>query len=144
MRGQTGKGSVIVGMVNMNTFQLDKTLIMKSELDFTRAYNSRPFSGSANISDATATPKDPDKHPNVICTAILDLGGSDESLSIHVETRSLFKITNVENKSALRADAEKFCRDIALKELSRVIGELTKLHTGNSMSIPIPLDVDSE
>ena len=127
----------------MNQFEHEETQIIKSRLDFSRVSEQLSFSSNVALSGVLQYSKDLEQSPDVLSKAILELGGENERVFIHVEIVSVFRITHLE-KETLRQDAEAFCRPYTIRELTRKIADLTKLHIGTSLQLQIPDDLAFE
>lgn len=125
----------------MNKFKCLSTVITKSELDFTRIKNATSFNGDADLSVMVSVPKIIEAEKPIACTAKFTLGGDDEVVKIFVESMSRFKITEVIDPNTLNEDAKEVCRRITIEEMIKKIADLTKLHTGKPLNIPMPKEL---
>lgn len=122
----------------MNHFKYQNTVIVQSELDFTRVKKPYRFTGDGNLSTSVGVPKDLEKNKRIKCIVELNIGGDNESVKIFVKTTSLFEIETPIDPDTLRKDAEEFCLVRAVEELSKKTSALTKLHLGIAVNIPVP------
>lgn len=122
----------------MNSFKYQNTAILKSELDFTRIKSLKEFSGDANLSTSVGVPKDLGKQKRIRCNVELLIGGDSERVKIFIKTSSIFEIDSIENVEHLHKDAKMFCLPKAIEELSKKLAELTRIHIGTELRIPIP------
>ena len=122
----------------MNEFKYRETLILKSELDFTRLHGSNDFHGEATLSTSVGISKDLEKNRAVRCIAELEIGGEEKAIRIYIKTASVFDIQVLENTETLRQDANAICLQRTLDELSQKLAELTRLHIGKEIKILMP------
>lgn len=126
----------------MNSFRLISTAVVKSEMDFTRAKENSLFNGTVSLSTSTKTPKDATKHRNVYCSVTLSLGEEDDVLTIRMKTFSKFEIAELNDSGTLRKDAISYCSRQAVEEAFKKLEQLTELHVGKPLHIPLPPDME--
>ena len=122
----------------MNKFAYKSTNILESRFDFSKLQGTISFSGEVMLSSTIAVPKNVNAENRVICILDLSLGQEDDPIQIQVKSQSIFEIQELENEETLHADAKTICFPQAGKELSKRIEEITRLHIGKPISIPIP------
>lgn len=122
----------------MNEFKYRETVILKSELDFTRLQGSNDFRGDANLSTSVGISKDLEKNKTVRCMAELEIGGEEKAIRIYIKTTSVFDIQVLEDTETLRQDANAICLQRTLDELSQKLADLTRLHIGKEIKIAMP------
>ena len=122
----------------MNSFKYQDTAILKSELDFTRVKSLKEFSGDANLSTSVGIPNDLEKKKKIRCTVELMIGGDNDRIKIFLKTISIFEIQNIENAELLHKEAKLVCLPKAIEELSNKLAELTRIHVGTELRIPLP------
>lgn len=122
----------------MNSFKYQDTAILKSELDFTRVKTLKEFSGEANLSTSVGIPNDLEKQKKIRCAVELMIGGDNERIKIFLKTVSIFEIENIENADLLHKEAKLVCLPKAIEELSKKLAELTRIHVGTELRIPLP------
>lgn len=122
----------------MNKFAYKSTNILESRFDFSKLQGTISFSGEVMLSSTIAVPKNTNTENRVICILDLSLGQEADPIQMQVKSQSIFEIQELENEEALYADAKKICFPQAGKELSKRIEEITRLHIGKPISIPIP------
>ena len=122
----------------MNNFAYKKTAIIESEFDFSRIDKGIKFSGDVCLSTTIAIPKEPKSNRTVVLTLDLSMGSKEDNLQLRVKSRSFFEIEGDVNIETLQNDAQEKCYPTASQELSRRIAELTLLHIGKPLNIPIP------
>ena len=125
----------------MNQFEHKETQIVKSMLDFSRVSDSFSFSNNASLSIAIAISRDLEHFPSLKSKAVFEFGSENDPISIYVEIVSVFNITHLD-KETLKEESETFCRPYIIDELRRKIAELTKLHIGTPLQIPIPNNLE--
>lgn len=122
----------------MNNFTYKNTAIVESEFDFSRIEKGIKYSGEVCLSTTISIPKDPESNRTVVLTLDLSLGSKEEKIQLHVMSRSFFEIEGDVNIDTLHDDVQEKCYPKAGEVLSEKIAELTRLHIGNPMNIPIP------
>ena len=122
----------------MIEFKYREKVILKSELDFTRLHGSNDFRGDANLSTSVGISRDLEKNRAVRCIAELEIGGKEKAVRIYIKTASVFDIQVLEDAETLGQDANAICLQRTLDELSQKLAELTRLHIGKEIKIPMP------
>lgn len=128
--------------MKMNAFRLINTAVVKSEMDFTRAKKDLVFNGFVSLSTSLKTPKDAAKHRNTYCFVTLSLGEENDILKIRMKTLSKFEIVELNDPSTLRKDSSNYCPRRAVEEALRKFEQLTELHIGHPLHIPLPPDME--
>lgn len=122
----------------MNSFAYKDTVIVESQLDFSRFLKTEHLEGEVSLSSTISIPKDPEKVRNVICSIDLSLGDSSDVIYLHVKSRSVFEITGAIDAKTLEADAQEKCFPQACDLITKKIAQLTQLHIGSPLNISIP------
>lgn len=122
----------------MNSFIYKDTIIMESQLDFSRFEKGTSFSSEVSLSATISIPRDPEKNRKVICTIDLTFGSPSDVINLHVKSRSFFEIDGAIDAETLQKDAQEKCYPKAGECLTEKIAELTRLHIGSPLNIPIP------
>ena len=79
-----------------------------------------------------------EKNRAVRCIAELEIGGKEKAVRIYIKTASVFDIQVLEDAETLGQDANAICLQRTLDELSQKLAELTRLHIGKEIKIPMP------
>lgn len=122
----------------MNSFTYKDTAIIESEFDFSRSDKGLKFSGEVFLSTTISIPKNLENNRTVILTLDLSMGSKESTLYLHVISRSFFEIEGLVNSETLHDDVQAECYPKAGEVLSEKIAELTRLHIGKPLNIPIP------
>lgn len=125
----------------MNSFRLTKTVIVKSEMDFT-GISKQSIKQSVTLSTATMTPKNAAKNRKAYCKVSLELGEKDDEIRMRVEALVEFEIANLSDLSTLRKDSAKYCSRKAIEDVIKKVEKLTEIHLGEPLHIPLPPDVE--
>ncbi len=121
----------------MNGFTYKDTIILESQFDFSRLEESISFSGEVILSATISVPNDLERNKIVLCTLDLSLGTDADKLKLHIKSRSAFEIDNLTAIETLQEDAKAQCTPKAGEVLAERIAELTRLHIGKPLNIPI-------
>jgi len=122
----------------MNQFIYKNTVILKSHFDFSQFKSEQSFEGEVSQSTAVTVPKDVDTHKTVFCTIELSFGKKDDPVNFSIQARSFFEIDGDINMDTLKTDMKELCYPTAASELSEKIANLSRLHIGINLNIPIP------
>lgn len=125
----------------MNNFTYRETAILESQFDFSRLDKGLQFSGEVVLSATISTPQNPDQQKTVACTLDLSMGSEEDKMQLHVKSRSIFVLEGEINTDTLQDDAKAKCYPKAGEVLTERIAELTRLHIGKPLNIPIPRDL---
>ena len=112
-----------------------------SQFNFSRANEEFIFSGEAILSITIATPKNIERQKPVVCTLDSSMGSEEDKFQLHVISRSVFELTGTADLDTLQEDAKTSCCPIAIDVLTQKVAELTHIHIGRSLTIPIPRDL---
>ena len=126
----------------MNKFVYKNTNIIESQFNFNKLQESIAFDGEVMLSSTIAVPKNISENKIIVCILDLSLGHEDDPITLHVKSQSIFEIQELANKDELHKDAKEKCLPKAGQELSERIKEITRLHIGKPISIPIPKDLE--
>lgn len=125
-------------MSNMNNFAHKNTTIIESQFCFSRVDKEFNFSGEVVLSITIATPKNAESQKLVVCTLDLSMGSEEDQIQLRVKSRSVFELIGEVNPDTLQDDAKASCCPKAIDVLTEKIAELTRLHIGRPLTIPIP------
>lgn len=126
----------------MNSFRLINTVVVTSEMDFTKAMKESVYRGIVTLSTSTKTPKDTERNRNVYCSVTLALGEENDCVRIRMETFSKFEIVELNNLDTLRKDSVSYCSRQAAEDAIKKLNLLTEVHLGEPLRIPLPPDME--
>ena len=124
----------------MNNINYVKSNIIKSCFDFSRLDGKLQYSGSCNISVSAQPPKN--ERPNnkdFKCIASLSIGDDESTIKIEMAFGFLFHIDGDIDFDTLSDDIESICVPKILSQISDYFRELTKIHLGASLELPLDL-----
>lgn len=123
----------------MNKFKHNKTIITESKIDFAKLDEGISFNGEVAISVTIAVPKEPEAKRMIICTIEITMGQKDvDNVSLHAISQSSFDIEGDIEKENLQKDAQVICYPEAARITKNRIADITRLHVGVPINVPIP------
>ena len=125
----------------MNKFTHKKTVIKESRFDFSKLEAGINIKGEAMLSVSLAVPKNPETNRMIVCTLEVTLGEDTDRIKLYVASQSTFSIDGEICQATLHRDAEEQCYPEAGRIMKERIAEITRLHVGTPLNIPIPTEL---